>query len=171
MNESVERRNFRQRSQQPGESFDDFVLSLRELAKTCNFCSDECLQKNIRDQIIGGLLDGDAVEILLREKDLSLATTIDKCRAQEAARKQRGEIAGTTPRVGVLRQQADRLKQGALVVHDNLTSQHNRPTRQTHQVVGHHHPRCPAQAVAPTSIQGDVRIVLHTDGCAMRAGK
>ena len=45
INESVERRNFRRRVQQPGESFDDFLVSLRELVKTCNFCSDECVQK------------------------------------------------------------------------------------------------------------------------------
>ena len=55
LNESVERRTFRRRTQQPGESFDDFLVSLRELAKTCNFCNDGCAQKNIRDQIIEGL--------------------------------------------------------------------------------------------------------------------
>ena len=53
INESVERRNFRRRIQQPGETFDDFLVSLRELVKTCNFCSEACTQKNIRDQIIG----------------------------------------------------------------------------------------------------------------------
>ena len=44
----VERRNFRHRKQQLGETFDDFLVSLRELAKTCKFCSEECTQKNIR---------------------------------------------------------------------------------------------------------------------------
>ena len=42
INESVERRNFRRRVQQEGETFDDFLVSLRELAKTCSFCSDQC---------------------------------------------------------------------------------------------------------------------------------
>ncbi len=63
INETVERRNFRKRVQQEGETFDDFLVSLRELAKTCNFCSDKCTQKNIRehsrpnirDQTIAGL--------------------------------------------------------------------------------------------------------------------
>lgn len=32
LNESVERKNFQRRSQQPGESFHDFLVSLRELA-------------------------------------------------------------------------------------------------------------------------------------------
>jgi len=71
-----------------GESFDDFLVSLRELAKTCKF---ECLQKNIRDQIIEGLLVGDMVEDLLKEKDLSLDAAVAKCRAQEAAKKQRAD--------------------------------------------------------------------------------
>ena len=43
------------------------------------FCSDGCCQKSIRDQVIEGLLDGDTVENLLQEKDLTLKTTIAKC--------------------------------------------------------------------------------------------
>ena len=92
INESVERRNFRRRIQHAGETFDDFLVSLRELAKTCKFCSDECTQKNVRDQIIEGLLDGDTVETLLWERDLTLQDTILKCRGQEAAKRQRAEI-------------------------------------------------------------------------------
>ena len=106
INESVERRNFRRRIQQPGESFDDFLIALRELAKTCNFCTDECTQKNLRDQIIAGLVDGDTVESLLQKKELTLETTIAKCRAQEAAKRQRGEITGdNTGVVAAIRQQ------------------------------------------------------------------
>ena len=97
INESVERRAFRSRVQQEGETFDDFLVSLRELAKTCNFCNDECAQKNIRDQIIAGLADGDAVEDQLKEKNLTLDTALTKCRANEAAKRQRAEIAGLTP--------------------------------------------------------------------------
>ena len=92
LNEPVERRNFRRRVQQPGETVDDFLVSLWELAKTCNFCSDECLQKNIRDQIVEGLLDGDTVEVLLQAKDLTLETAVAKCRAQEAAKRQRAQL-------------------------------------------------------------------------------
>ena len=92
VNESVERRTFRKRVQQPGETFDDFLVSLRELSKTCKFCSEECVRKSIRDQIIEGLSEGDTVEALLRERDLTLDTAISKCRTQEAARKQRAAI-------------------------------------------------------------------------------
>ena len=89
INESVERPTFRRRVQQPGELFDDFLVSLRELDKTCKFCSNPCTQKNIRDQIIESLLDGNTVEDLLKEKDLSLEGTVSKSRAQEAAKKNR----------------------------------------------------------------------------------
>ena len=88
----MERQNFCRRTQQPGESFDDYLVSLRELVKTCNFCNDACTQKSVRDQIIKGLLDGDTVEHLLQEKDLSLDRVISVCQVQEAAKKQRAAI-------------------------------------------------------------------------------
>ena len=98
INETVERRNFRRRVQQDGETFDDFLVSLRELAKTCNFCDQNCANNNLRDQIVAGLADANTVEDLLKEKNLSLNTAISKCQASEAAKKQRAEItsqAGT----------------------------------------------------------------------------
>ena len=67
VNETVERRNFRRRRQQPGESFDDFVISRRELIKTCKFCSETCSQKNLRDQIIEGLRDVDNRGLIKRK--------------------------------------------------------------------------------------------------------
>ncbi|XP_065902494.1 uncharacterized protein [Dysidea avara] len=92
LNETVERRNFRRRVQQPGESFDDFLIALRELAKTCKFCSDACTEKNIRDQVIEGASDGDTIEDLLQENNLTLAKTISMGRSREAAKKHRSDI-------------------------------------------------------------------------------
>ena len=43
VNELVERCNFRKWVQQPGETFDDFLV------ETCKFCTEECTHKNIRD--------------------------------------------------------------------------------------------------------------------------
>ena len=91
--ESVECRNFRRHVQQPGEVFDDFLVSLRELAKTCNFCSDKCTQKSICDKIIEGLVDGNTVEDLLQQKDLTLEAAITKCQAKEVAKRQHVEMA------------------------------------------------------------------------------
>ena len=87
VNETMERCNFHKRTQQLGELFDDFLVSLRELVKTCNFCSDDCTNKSICDQIIEALLDVDTTEDLLKETDLTLDTAITKCQAQKAAKK------------------------------------------------------------------------------------
>jgi len=92
INESMERCRLQCRVQQPGESFDDYLVSLWELAKICNFCSEECSQKSIHDQIIEGLLDGDTIEELLKQQNLTLDATITTCRTQEAAKKQRQDI-------------------------------------------------------------------------------
>ena len=45
INETMECHKFHRRTQQQGETFDDYLISLRELAKTCKFCSDACMQK------------------------------------------------------------------------------------------------------------------------------
>ena len=112
VNETVERRNFRRRVQQPGESFDDFLISLRELAKTCKFCSEACMQKSIRDQIIEGLSDGDTIEDLLQESELSLAATITKCQSREAAKKHRVDITTQgTDTVAALRKPQEPMSQ------------------------------------------------------------
>ena len=96
INESVEQRNLRCRMQQLGESFNDFLVALHKLAKTCKFRSDLCTQKNIQDQIIEGNTDGDTVEQLLKQLDLTMEAAITLCRAQEAAKKQRMEISDHT---------------------------------------------------------------------------
>ena len=75
--------------------FDEYLVSLRELAKTCNFCNNDCLQKALRDQIIEGLLDGEIIQELLQVKDLTLDQAITNCRGLEAAKKSRQDIQGT----------------------------------------------------------------------------
>ena len=72
VNETVEQKAFRKRRQHRGESFDDFRITLRDLVRSCNYCSDECTNKAIQDQIIEGISDDDTVEQLLRERKLTL---------------------------------------------------------------------------------------------------
>ena len=96
INVTVERRNFRKRKQQLGETFDDFLCSLRELAKTCQFCNDDCTQNNLRDQIIEGLNDSDTVQELLKEQRLTLPVTITTCRGMEATKKEVNNIKGAS---------------------------------------------------------------------------
>jgi len=55
------------------------------------------MQKSIQDQIIEGSLDGDITENLLKQPDLTLDAAITLCRAQEAAKKQRGEMNSANP--------------------------------------------------------------------------
>ena len=67
--ESVDCRNFRRRTQQPRGSFNDLLVALRELAKMCK-----------HSYVIKLWKVGDTMEDLLKEKDLTLETTITKCR-------------------------------------------------------------------------------------------
>ena len=99
VSETVERCNLRRRVQMPGESFDDFLISLRELAKTCRFCSETCTQKSICE----GLSDGDTIEDLLQVSDLTLTAAITKCQSREAAQKHRTDITAQGDVVAVLR--------------------------------------------------------------------
>ena len=100
MNETVERKAFRKRRQHREESFDDFLVTLRDVVRSCNYCSDECTNKAIRDQIIEGISndmklgisDDDTVEQLLRERRLTLDKAISVCRAHESAKQQRADI-------------------------------------------------------------------------------
>ena len=96
INELVERHNLCHHFQQLGESFDKFLASLRELTKTCGFCSEQRTQKSIRDQFIKGSLDGDVTKELLKQSNLTLGNTIAIARAREAAKRQRNEITSTS---------------------------------------------------------------------------
>jgi len=80
VNKTVKRCTFRKRVQQ---TFDDFLILLHALAKTCKFCSDACKEKSIRDQIIEGCNDRDTVEDLLQESDLTLAKAVTKVKKQQ----------------------------------------------------------------------------------------
>ena len=84
----LERCYFRQCKQVQGETFDDYLVSLRELVKTCNFCNNNCLQSNLRDQLVGGIIDPDRVRDLLKEPNLTLEKAIDTCRAMEVTKKE-----------------------------------------------------------------------------------
>lgn len=55
LNNTVEHSNFCRHVQQPGEIFDDFLIPLKELAKSCKYCSESYTEKNIQGQIIKGV--------------------------------------------------------------------------------------------------------------------
>jgi len=93
INESVECRNFRRHTQQPRESFDDFLPALHELVKPVTFVQTIVHKRTyVCDQLIEGILGSDTVEALLQVKDLTLDKAIQICQAQEAAKKQHANL-------------------------------------------------------------------------------
>ena len=73
---------FNKRDKLPTESVDCFVVELKTLAKTCNFC--DCLRDSlIRDRIVLGIKDEQTTKKLLRIRDLTLNRCIDICRNEE----------------------------------------------------------------------------------------
>jgi len=99
VNTTVERRKLRDRRQQAGEKVDDYVISLRELAKTCAFCNNDCMEAAIRDQLVEGLESAEIVDELLKQRDLTLAKAIEVAQGLEAARNFRRGGRGSMPKV------------------------------------------------------------------------
>ena len=93
VNEVLERRNFNMRGQQEGECFDDFLIALRELSSTCNFCA-ACGDSLTRDRIVIGLRDAGTIKKLCAVPKLTLTGAIDVCRAEEAASRDTQAIVG-----------------------------------------------------------------------------
>ncbi|KAK3882649.1 hypothetical protein Pcinc_012985 [Petrolisthes cinctipes] len=80
----VDRRDFYLRVQEAGESFDDFLCSVKEIANFCEFC-DKCVDSQLRDRIVVGTSDELALKRMLENKNLTLENAIDICRASESA--------------------------------------------------------------------------------------
>ena len=82
-NVPFERYRFNRRSQEPGESYDQYRTALRKLAEGCGFASitpDEML----RDRLVFGIRDSKTRERLLREPALTLKWTDEICHAAES---------------------------------------------------------------------------------------
>ncbi|CAM4713618.1 unnamed protein product [Leuciscus chuanchicus] len=92
VNETVERYRFFTKNQRSGESIDSYVTELRVLAKTCNF--GQLRDSLIRDRVVCGLNSTSMRERLLREKNMSLDTCIQLCRAAELSRENCKAISG-----------------------------------------------------------------------------
>ena len=89
INECYERFVFHNRNQQQSKPFEQFLTSIRLLAKSCNFC-DACRNSTLRDRIVLCVIDRDVQEALPEERNISLERTIDICRAAEHAKSQQG---------------------------------------------------------------------------------
>ncbi|XP_041672102.1 zinc finger and SCAN domain-containing protein 21-like isoform X2 [Cheilinus undulatus] len=92
INETVERYRFFTRQQGSSENIDSYVTELKLLTKTCNFGTFR--DSLVRDRIVCGLHDAGMRERLLREKNLTLDTCIQLCRAAELSRENSEAITG-----------------------------------------------------------------------------
>ena len=83
-NETYERFLFNKRNQLDCESFETFLAAIRSLVKTCNYC-ENCIDSILRDRIVLGIRDTTTQTALLKERNLTLQTCIDTCKAAENA--------------------------------------------------------------------------------------
>jgi len=93
-NETYERYIFRCRRQKEGETFDSFVTDLKLKGRTCDY--GEKRDSHIRDQIVYGVLSDKLRERLLRTTDLTLAKSIEVCKASEISQLQMSAFTGGT---------------------------------------------------------------------------
>ena len=106
-NVPFERYRFNRRTQEAGESYDQYKTALRKLAEGCDFDTitpDEML----RDRLIFGIRDSKVRERLLRESKLSLAKTDEIYRAAESMQNQMKIVGDLTE------PEADKLEQERL---------------------------------------------------------
>jgi len=83
---------FNKRDKLPKETVDNFVVELKTLAKTCNFC--DCLRDSlIRDRIVLGIKSEQTTKQLLTMRDLTLNKCIDVCRSEEVTAMQMKSLA------------------------------------------------------------------------------
>ncbi|XP_072141636.1 uncharacterized protein [Dermacentor andersoni] len=82
--------NFHRRKQQPGESADNFVTALPELADHSQFA--EFWDRMIRDRFVVGLEDAQLSEALQMDATLTLATTLVRARLKETVHRQQLEL-------------------------------------------------------------------------------
>ena len=77
---------FNQRNQEDGESFDAYLIALRNMAESCNFCTCPAMSDSLlRDRIVLGITNDDARKRLLQERKLDLKKCTDICRTSESA--------------------------------------------------------------------------------------
>lgn len=89
-NLTVERFHFNRIQQKDNETFDQFVASLRQQAKWCEF--GELRDGLITDRIVIGVRDESLRERLLRRADLNIDAAIEMGRAAELVQKRTAEL-------------------------------------------------------------------------------
>ena len=83
------------RIQQPGESLEEFLKQLRQLAKDCNF--EAVLAKTyekqmIRDAFIKGLKSSNVLQRILEQEDITLQRAFDLARSLNSAQEHANQL-------------------------------------------------------------------------------
>lgn len=97
VNVAFERHKFRQLSQEPGETIDQFVCRLRQASSGCDFTN---VDEAIRDQVVDKCVSNALRRKLLEKEQLALADVLKVSRAFEAVDRQAKAIESshrTTP--------------------------------------------------------------------------
>lgn len=80
----VKQGEFYRRDQKEGETINDFVAKLREIAADCKFCN---LEEAMRDRLILGLEDLNLQKRLLTKSGITLQAALDEARANKSSNK------------------------------------------------------------------------------------
>ena len=95
-NIQIDKVSFERRSQQQGESFDDYVVTIRRMARNADLCK-VCLDDRLLTKIMSGIVDQDVrEELLAMVPPPKLDAAIVFARSKEAARRSNMDLTGRT---------------------------------------------------------------------------
>ena len=95
-NTTSRRQQYGQCTQHHGETFDAFLVRLRQLSKDADLCVS-CLDTRLMDSILAGIRDRKlAEELMAREPPPDTQQVISACRSSESAKKTNAELPTTT---------------------------------------------------------------------------
>lgn len=83
VNETYERFKFFKRKQRENEPFNDFLMDIRKLAKSCGFVNLE--SSLLKDQIVSGIFSDQTRKELLKTTDLNYGKAVEMCRSTETS--------------------------------------------------------------------------------------
>ena len=89
-----ERARFNRRSQQPGETTEQFIVTLYELAENCDY--DRLKDQMIRDRIVVGIRDSTLSERLQLDSELTLEKAKRMVRQREAVHEQAQSLGASS---------------------------------------------------------------------------
>ena len=89
---TLERYRFNKRSQEVGETYDQYKMALRELAEGCEFHTIT-REEILRDRLVFGIRNVKVRELLLRKSQLTLKKTDEICRASKSTAAQLKEVS------------------------------------------------------------------------------